>query len=176
MDNIEKNTIPFEEFYQQYYQSTYGYVRKKINNAHDAEDLTCNAFLYCYDHYSEYDPQKASLATWLYLIVNSRIKNYYRDTKDMVDIETFENTFHTEGSEIDNALIMDEQRNILAKAINTLPERHQAIVVMKFFYNKNSNEIALELGMTPVNVRASLARALKKLEKYCVEHGIEEVI
>lgn len=60
---------------------------KLIENAHDAEDLTEEAFVYCYRRYADYDPGKSALSTWLYLVVNSRIKNYYRDRKEAVDLE-----------------------------------------------------------------------------------------
>ena len=69
----------YETFYRENYTRVLNYVYKKISHKEDAEDLTSEVFLYCYRHYDDYDPSKGKRSTWLYLITNSRIKNYYRD-------------------------------------------------------------------------------------------------
>ena len=77
----------YEEFYSANFQRVVQYINKKIGNLDDAQDIAGDVFLYCYTHYDGYDPSKSSITTWLYLIVNSRIKNYYRDSKTYVDID-----------------------------------------------------------------------------------------
>lgn len=71
----------FDMLFEKYHENVFRYINKKIDNYYDAQDLTSEAFTYCYQHYGDYDPEKSAVSTWLYLIVNSRIKNYYRDKK-----------------------------------------------------------------------------------------------
>lgn len=71
-------TDSFESFYAQYAQQVHRYLYRKIGNVQDAEDLTADIFEYCYRQFNTFDPQKASIKTWLYVIVNSRYKNYLR--------------------------------------------------------------------------------------------------
>lgn len=162
----------FEQFYEKYYLCTYYYVRKKINNSYDAEDLTCNAFMYCYAHFAEYNADKASLGTWLYLIVNSRIKNYYRDKKEFAEMSELdkEEKMIEETYFVDKAILMKEQRRVLAEAIKTLPQRQQDIVILRYFYDKPLAEIADMLDIGYGNIRVLLSRALHKLQKYYQEH------
>lgn len=162
----EQKKLTFEEFYNQYYLQVFHYICKKINHIQDAEDLACNVFLYCFSHFADYDASKASYGTWLYLIVDSRIKNYYRDQKENVELEGLENVLYSEDISIEKAVLLEEQRALLAKAIKTLPERQQAIVIYKYFYNKSAQEIADKLGISAGNVRVLLNRALDKLEEY----------
>ena len=84
---LPKNQKPdYDDFYKDNYNRVVNYVKNKINNYEDAEDLASEVFLYCYSHYEEYDSEKSGITTWLYLIVNSRIKNYYRDHISNADI------------------------------------------------------------------------------------------
>lgn len=160
----------FKEFYEKYYLSVYYYVLKKINNSYDAEDITCNVFTYCYIHFSDYDDSRASIGTWLYVIVNSRIKNYYRDKKIFLELNQAENDLINEKSLFDSVILLEEQKKMLVQAIKTLSERQQKIVVLKYFCDKSLSEIAESLEISYGNCRVLLSRALDKLQKYCQEY------
>lgn len=164
---IMRTKPPFEEVFEEYYSKVLFYLIKKTGNREDAEDLCSEAFMYCLDHYDSYDPEKSAVSTWLYLVVNSRLKNYYRDRKSHVDMDELSNVIPDEGDDMERAVYLQQVRAQLAKAIATLPERQQKIVVMSYFRQKSSNEIAEELGMTAGNVRVQLTRALDKLEVLC---------
>ena len=159
--------MPFEQVFEQYYSKVLLYLIKKTGNQQEAEDLCSEAFLYCFDHYDSYYPGKSAVSTWLYLVVNSRLKNYYRDRKVHVDLADLQNVLPNESNDMDRGVYLEQMRTELAKAIETLPERQQKIVVMSYFEQKSSAEIAAELGMTPGNVRVQLTRALDKLEVLC---------
>ena len=64
-----------------------------------------------------------------------------------------------------------DMRNILADGLMTLPEKKKQIVILKYFKNKKATEIAEILGISPVNVRVQLSRALEKLKLYFETHG-----
>ena len=157
----------FEEVYKTYYCSVLSYLRRKITNVQDAEDLTSEAFIYCYHHYGEYDPEKSAVSTWVYLVVNSRLKNYYRDKREYTDIGALENVLSDDSTNLERGVYLEQLRRTLADAIGKLPERQQQIVVLSYFKQKSSNEIAEMLGMTPGNVRVQLSRALDKMEDLC---------
>ena len=165
---IPKNQKPdYEEFYESNYSRVLYHVRGKINNEQDAEDLTSEVFVYCYSHYDDYDPEKSSITTWLYLIVNSRIKNYYRDhdSVSFADYEVVSDTMQDQSIDLDEGVYLEQLHATLMKAINRLPERQKQIVMMSYFQHMSSDEIARRLCLTPGNVRVLLSRALAKLAK-----------
>ena len=84
-----KQEIAFELFYRQYLQQVRRYLSGKMGNVQDVEDLTSEIFEYCYRQFRTFDPQKASIRTWLYVIVNSRYKNYLRSRRCYEDIEDY---------------------------------------------------------------------------------------
>lgn len=165
---LPKNQVPpFEEFYDDNYRKVVGYINRKIGNPHDAEDLASEIFIYCYSHYDDYDPSKSSLNTWLYMIVNSRIKNHYRDARTYVDLESLVGVLPDDSVDMDACIYLEQLHSLLEKALMKLPERQRKIVSMRYFEEKSNAEIAEALGMTQVNVRVQLSRALAVMEKQC---------
>lgn len=162
----------FESFYAENYNKVYWYIYKKISSEEDAKDLTGDVFFACYDHYASYDPSKSSITTWLYVIVNNKLKNYYRDKKPTVpfDEKIDENAISYEdyGEE---AVYLQNCRDMLADAISSLPPKNQMIVILKFFGDKQSNEISTITNMSPINVRVTLNRSLKKIQSYFIQNG-----
>lgn len=161
---LPKNpTPPFDTFYSEHYNRVLNYLKSKIDIAEDAEDVVSDIFLYCYQHYADYDPQKSSLTTWLYLIVNSRLKNYYRDHVTYTDFETVSNITPDDGLDLDQGVYLEQLHDFIMNSIKSLPERQQTIIILRYFKNCTSEEIAEKLGITPGNVRVLLSRALNKL-------------
>ena len=104
--------------------------------------------------------------------MNNRLKNYYRDRKvnSSLDDQIDEKYLAVE-DDMTQAVLLEDYRNMLADAIATLPEKYQILVILKFFGEKQSDEIAEIMNMSAVNVRVTLSRSLKKINDYLVKHG-----
>lgn len=167
------NEIKFEEYFKLYYSQVLNYILKRVPNVYQAEDLAMESFLSCYKKMNEYDPEKASFATWIYVVVNNKLKNYYRDNKiydELTEIDILSNGFE---DEIVAAQYIGELRNDIAEALETLNEVQKKVLILKYFHNKNAVEIAAICNMTPVNVRVNISRGLEKLRNYFINRNIE---
>ena len=163
-ETVREGVMPYEEFYQRYWQQSVYYLQKKGMRSAEAEDLASQAFLYCYQHYDRYDPSKASLQSWLYMVLNSRWKNYLRDRKQHVDIDDYTNLIQDERSAMEQAMMLSSVRSQLARALRALPDGQRKVVILSKFQQKSAAEIALMTGMTPGNVRTTLSRGMARLE------------
>ncbi len=155
----------FEEYYKKYYPIALKYLCNKVQNTQTAEDIATDAFVVCYEKFAEFDPSKASFQTWLFVIVNNKLKNYYRDNKEFAELEEDICEESDFADELAEASHMSYLRKRLAEALKELPETQRQIVIYKYFYNKKSNEIAELVGTTPGNVRVQLKRAIDKLRE-----------
>lgn len=160
----KSNPVPYETFYRDNHDKIRQYIYGKIGNWQDAEDLTQESFLYAYHHYENYDPEKSSMNTWLYLIVNSRLKNHYRDAKTYVDLDELGEFLPDEGTpDMDECIYLEQMKSALLKALSTLAERERRIVIMSYFEGRTSDEIGQTLGLKAGNVRTIQSRAMNKL-------------
>lgn len=157
--------MPFEQVYERYYFDVFRFVSKRLENREEAEDLTSEVFLYCYKNYDRYDPAKSAVSTWLFLVAKSMLKTHYRDRKQHLDISDFEDWLLADDYDMSRAVYLEQLRDFLAEQIKLLPEKYQQAIVMRFFQEKEFEEIALALDTTQGNVRVILSRAVAKLKQ-----------
>lgn len=169
---FQNRELTFEDAYSKFYKQIYGFFCQKISNKSDAEDLTVDVFTYCYKNWAKFDPEKASLSTWIYLIARSRYKNYCRDHKEAVDIDEILDLANNSYEEMEQAAYVDELRTSLSKVLEKLSDKQRFIVVMRYFEGMDTDEIANHLQITPNNVRVQLFKALKRMKLLLEEEGI----
>jgi len=162
----------FTELYQSQYSSVYFYIFGKIGNKEEAEDLTHDIFLSVYKHFDSYDETKAKLNTWLYVIVNNRLINYYKSRKITADIDELSEIIPDENADLNEiAFYLEQCRDVIADVLEELPEKQRQIIVYKYFDGLKSNEIAEIMGMSAINVRVTSDRAVTKLKEILLKKG-----
>ena len=73
---------------------------------------------------------------------------------------------------VDEHVDRSELRRVLLDKIDELGDPDSTILIQKFYYNRNSAEIASSLSMTAVAVRQRCSRAMDKLRAKLLEIGI----
>ena len=73
---------------------------------------------------------------------------------------------------IDEHIDRSELRRVLLDKIDELGEPDSTILIQKFYYNRNSSEIAKAVSMTASSVRTRCTRALEKLRGKLADAGI----
>jgi RNA polymerase sigma-70 factor (ECF subfamily) len=76
--------ITAEEIYAEYHQKVSAYVRGKVQDLHQAEDLVSAVFLKVVQGLDGYDPAKASVSTWVYTITRNTVTDYFRTRRAVV--------------------------------------------------------------------------------------------
>lgn len=174
MSGNEKHSrklVGYEEMYQAYYQSVYAFVRSRVKQVEAAQDLTSDVFVAAYRNWENFDPQIASVSTWLYCITRNRLKNYYRSQRELVSVEELQEKEQLPLLDNNQAQRITELRDALTRVLELLPERNRQIVVLRYFGGKSNQEIAEILGMSHENTRVTLTRTLKKMQDMLKEHG-----
>lgn len=73
---------------------------------------------------------------------------------------------------VDERVDRSELRRVLLDKIEELGEPDSTILIQKFYYNRNSKEIAESVSMTATAVRQRCSRAMDKLRTKLVEVGL----
>lgn len=167
-----QNEKEFEKYYLKYYSQVYGYILKKIFSEQTAEDLTMDVFYSVWDKFDSFDENKATFQTWLYVIVNNKMKNYYRDRKELVELDDSIVCEDNQSDDVIEAMHLQYLRDHLYIALDGLSEVQRKIVIYKYFNDMNASEIAYRIGLSPGNVRIHLKRALDKIREYFRKNNI----
>ena len=158
------NVDVMEKIYLEYREKVFRYVRGKVRNLADAEDVTSEIFLKVLSSLDSYDEEKATLSTWIYTITHNTVCNYYRErSKRALSLD--ENALYSDTddgvmAEIENEILKEN----LAKALETLTEREQDIIVLYYYHEIPLRDIAIKMGITYTNAKFIKHNAIKKLK------------
>ena len=144
-------------------QKFYALAYRMLSNKAQAEDVVQDCFLKIWKNPSLWDPnRKAKFTTWFYRMVVNLSLDYNKKKKATGMPENYEVADTANQSE---DLIRKEQKEMLEKSLEELPER-QRIAINLCFYESVSNKEAAEI--LDINIKALeslLMRAKTTLKK-----------
>lgn len=147
----DKDQNAFSDLVLRHSHRFYKLAWRMLSNDQDAEDVVQDAFVKLWRNPSAYNPDKgASFTTWFYKVVVNQCIDFRRRHKNIghVDIDTVQ---LSDGTAADEVYESTEQSDYLEKAIQELPVRQKA-ALMLCFYEEMSNKEAAEI--LSVNVKA----------------------
>lgn len=147
-----------EKKIEQLYKSLYYYIKKRINNQLDAEDLTQEVF---YKLYNSKSDKVENIKSWVYSIARNSIIDYYRKKKRYT--EEVEDVFIQE--EISKEDAVNELSNCIAPFIDQLPKDYISIMKLSEIENLSQKEIAKKFDMNYTTVRSKVQRGRIKLKE-----------
>ena len=112
-----------------------------------------------------------NVKAWLYLVARNLYLNYYNHEKRIVPLEEIENFSADPTAALLEHIIHDEQKQLLYKALQQLPERQREILLLHYFSGLSLKEIAVILKQTPENIRIQAYRGKKELKNYMEVHN-----
>lgn len=159
----------YDVFFRAFYPIVFKHMRANCRTYEDAQEMASSVMLYCYRNFERYDPQRGSMSAWVGIIMNSRLKNYWKRTRLYESLDRLQEEgkapFPAQGDDIERAMQIGEARRLTAAALECLTDRQRSIVVMRFFRDMQHREIADKLGMSEGAVRVQLFRALRRMQE-----------
>ena len=153
--------ISIEQIYTEYSGRIMGYIRARIRNTAEAEDLLSEVFEKIMRKIDGFDPAKASLSTWIFTITRNTVIDHYRRSRPSEELD--ENL--SDNIELDEGLLNSETLHELASALRSLPEEMRDIIVLRYYDGKPLTEIAEMMGLSYGAVKLRHQSALVKLRK-----------
>ena len=151
-------TAGTEELYLTYFDKVSAYIRGKVDNYHDAEDLTAQVFEKVYSRLDSFDETKASLSTWIYTIARNTVTDHFRTHRVHADIDEL---YGLPAPEQDRDALED-----LADALMTLKQRERDLILLHYYRGLTLKEAAQKLGMSYINAKVVHKKALSALRAW----------
>lgn len=145
-----------EQIYLQYHDKVRAYVRGKIQDPHDVEDLVSAVFMKVVQKLDSYDPAKASVSTWVYTITHNTVTDHFRTRCTLVALEDYMVNEQPEE-------LTDDALDSLTDALLALKERARDLIVLHCYTGHTLKEVAEMMGMTYINAKVIHKKALTAL-------------
>lgn len=165
IEDINKREI-VENIYNAYYPKMLACAQKILNNPDDALDAVQDAFLNItrtYEKFQNCESDECAALTYIYTR-NAAIHIYKKNkrrNKVIILQENLDNLHNFKNPEIDlrDLLMNQEALKEVSAVIDTLNQEYRDIILLKYFYNMSSKDIALILHIKPKAVNQKTYKA-----------------
>ena len=148
-----------DSLYLDYKDKVTAYVRSRIENKYDVEDIVSTVFLKIYQKIDSFDESKASLSTWIYTITRNPVIDYFREIKTHIEfLDEIEADTLSADSLVDDELLED-----LAYALETLSERERDLIILHYYKGYTLKRISEMMDMSYINAKLIHTKALSML-------------
>ena len=137
----------------------------------DAEEVVSDVFLAAWEHAAALRP--GHLRGWLGTVARNRAKNRLRGAGRERRLEG-EGTELPAAEDPTEALLRQERRDLVRRALERFPEAERALLLRYYFHAQSVEEIAQTLSLKPATVKTRLRRGRAKLKDYLLKEGYDE--
>ena len=146
------------------------YLTRLVRNQAIAEELAQDVFVRVYRSRLKYEPT-AKFTTWLYRITTNVALNHFRDehrlrnnvSLDERGTDQIRREAPDRAQSVETRMVREALAEQIRRAIEALPAKQRAAVVMHKYDDMDYAQIAGVLGCTPAAVKALMFRAYETL-------------
>jgi len=161
----------FEILMRRHNQTMYRVIRTYVSLDHDVQDIMQDAYIKAYQKLEQFSA-KSTFSTWLIRIGINEALQYLRKHKRMLKNlgtkETMDSVFQlpdTNQMNPEKQAIEHENRILVEKAIDQLPEKYRIIFMLHQVEGLTNSEIASCLEISGSNAKVRLHRAKAQLKE-----------
>ena len=137
-------------------------ARRMLGNQADAEEVAQEVFLRVWTHADRWQPGKAQFGTWLHRVAANLCLDRLRRRRGTVDIDEMPDLESGEPGP-DRQLEESQLAARVEAALQQLPERQRAAMVLSHYQGLTNTETAEILDVTVEAVESLLSRARRQL-------------
>jgi RNA polymerase sigma-70 factor, ECF subfamily len=170
------DTSAFEQIMIHSQQRVMAMSWRILGNEADARDASQEVFLRVYKYLGRFK-QDQDFFAWLYRITvnvcrdmlkqrqhqNDRFHSVGADSEETREIPS-------EHDDTEEALIQAQRRDLISRAIATLPFKERASIVLRDVEGLSTDEVAQILKSSSTTVRSQISSARRKIREYCREY------
>jgi RNA polymerase sigma-70 factor (ECF subfamily) len=155
-------TEAFGELYRRYFDPIFRYLRMRVAQDDDAEDLAETVFLRAYQSLHRYRERGWPFSAFLYQVARNALTDHYRKGRPETDLTEAEG-LGTTARALDEDLVMAERIRTVQQAMVGLPIDYQEVIRLRILLGLPTETAAQWMGRSEGAVRVMLFRALSAL-------------
>ena len=166
---LEGNEPAMEILTKRYYKIIFAYVYRTVGEYHNAYDLTQEVFIKMMKGLSKYK-EAQKFKSWLFTIAVNTCKDYYRSSEtkiikeDILD-ENIARGLVDEKSNVISIVNKNIRTKIIKEALEELPEYQKEALILKYYHDLKTSEIAEITKNKEATVKSRLRQGIGKLRK-----------
>jgi RNA polymerase sigma-70 factor, ECF subfamily len=148
----------FAAIYERHRTVVYRFARLMSGSNSTADDVTQEVFVTLIRTLPSYEPQRASLLTYLYGVARNVTRNRLRRDRRFVALDAAAGTPCSSADDPHDAAARAQERALLRRAILSLPSRYREVIILSDVQGLAYAEAASILQVPVGTVRSRLSR------------------
>lgn len=164
----------FSQLYDEYFDRVNRYLRCRVYNTWDADDLTTTVFIKALEKFDQYS-RTSPFASWIFRIAHNTFIDFLRKNWETpVEQEEIlegkiDNTWQPEQQALTN-----EEIRLLKERLDLLTPDQRDVLTLRYFADLKIQQVAEVLGKTESSVKMISHRGLHQLQKLYEEGNSHE--
>jgi RNA polymerase sigma-70 factor (ECF subfamily) len=159
----------FDGLVAEYEKPVYNVALRMLRDPEEARDIAQTVFLKAWQNLSNYDPQY-KFYSWIYRMSINESLNVLRARGRAT--EPVDERLPAEGAGPLDLLDGDQVRDVVLEAIDRLKPEHRAVIVLKYFAERDYEDMAGILGIDAKTVKSRLYTARQLLKDRLATRGV----
>jgi RNA polymerase sigma-70 factor (ECF subfamily) len=170
---VPEEALDVQAAYAAHGAELYRFALRQLGDGGAAQDVVQEVFLRAWRASGSFDPQLASLRTWLFAIA----RNVVVDEARRFAVRPWQRHL-TDGEDVDGPVVAPADERlvdawVVEEALRRISEEHRAAIVQTHLRGRPYAEVAAELGVPVGTVRSRVFYGLKALRLALDEMGVE---
>ena len=171
------DTAAFEQIMILSQQRVMSMTWRMLGNEADARDASQEVFLRVYKYLRRFK-QDQDFFAWLYTITVNVCRDISKKRRRQADRFTSLDTAAGEGAyavpaeqeNAEEAVIHTQERELITRAMATLPDKERASIVLRDIEGLPTDEVACIMKSSASTVRSQISSGRKKIKSYCEQY------
>lgn len=157
----DRDETAFVTLFRYFAPRVKGFLMKSGASATLAEECAQDVMATVWQKAHQFDPTRASVATWIFTIArNRKIDMLRRQNRPEPDELAWGPEEEPDQADI---LVLQQESERLTQALKTLPEKQRVLVERAYFGDLSHGEIAAETGLPLGTIKSRIRLALERL-------------
>ncbi len=163
-------------FFKEHHRSLCYFASKIVKDERQAEDIVADCFIKLWDRRETFE-NADKIKAFLYIACRNNCFNHLRNEKRKTAAqELYLRQMDQDSDEIFYEIIDTEIVDILAREIESLPDKCREVFKLIYLGGKNTEEIAQELNLNVQTVRNHKSRAIELLRAQFLKKGLSATL
>jgi RNA polymerase sigma factor (sigma-70 family) len=141
-----------------------------------AQDITQETYLGLWEHPERFDPDRASLRTWLSSVARHRAIDWLRRTRTRARSAIAFAADQPPAPPAEEVAVWSAVAKAVREAVQALPDAQRAAVSLAYFHGKTYRQVAAELAIPEGTAKSRLRLALGNLANRLAADGITDLL
>jgi RNA polymerase sigma-70 factor, ECF subfamily len=166
------------ELYDRYARSIYALAWKSLGSVEESEEVVLDVFAQVWRSAKTFDPQRGKPMAWLFTIARSRVLDRLRKRQRQGKITeaiatATEIDLPTSSVDPFEDVEIAERRDLIRRALSTLPEEQRQAIEMAYYRGWSHQEIASATGISLGTIKTRIRLGLNKLRSAIDRENLE---